>query len=69
MCNVIYNMVNGEMEMKIKNFFNDIVADYYKMQEYKRVFNNLCKVRDNPIQDFIDNKISFKELAEGMYKC
>lgn len=52
--------------MKITNFIKNFNEDYYKKQEYKQVFNNLCKVKNNPIQDFIDNKISFRELKEGL---
>lgn len=52
--------------MRINNFIRDLKDDYYKEQEYKRVFNGMMKVKNNPISDFIDNKISFNELREGL---
>lgn len=50
--------------MKIANFFNDFIADYNKAKDYQQAFDNLCKVNHNPIQDFLNDKINFKDLVK-----
>lgn len=49
-------MANEEIKMDFIEFFSEIRENFSKKQEYERAFDEMMKVKDNPIQKFLEGK-------------